>query len=56
MQLVAGFLAGNLAVYHAILAEITTPENQATAYPLYAFTWPFGATIGEFLLNFVVHL
>ncbi|KAJ7093235.1 major facilitator superfamily domain-containing protein [Mycena epipterygia] len=49
IRALAGFLAGNLAVYHAILAEITDASNQAVAYPLYAFTWPFGATIGPLI-------
>ncbi|KAJ7724072.1 hypothetical protein DFH07DRAFT_946415 [Mycena maculata] len=33
----AGCLAGNTAVYLAVLTEITDPSNQAVAYPLYAF-------------------
>ncbi|KAJ7724071.1 major facilitator superfamily domain-containing protein [Mycena maculata] len=45
----AGAVAGNAAVYHAVLAEITHPSNQAVAYPLYAFIWPFGATIGPLI-------
>ncbi|KAJ7273203.1 major facilitator superfamily domain-containing protein [Mycena rebaudengoi] len=49
VRALAGCLAGNLAVYHSILAEITDSSNQAVAYPLYSFTWPFGATIGPLL-------
>ncbi|KAJ6618366.1 major facilitator superfamily domain-containing protein [Mycena sp. CBHHK59/15] len=45
----SGFMAGNLAVYHAVLGEITDTSNQAIAYPLYAFTWPFGGTIGPLI-------
>ncbi|KAJ6608577.1 major facilitator superfamily domain-containing protein [Mycena sp. CBHHK59/15] len=49
LRALAGFMAGNLAVYHAVLGEITDTSNQAIAYPLYAFTWPFGGTIGPLI-------
>ncbi|KAJ7445713.1 major facilitator superfamily domain-containing protein [Mycena galericulata] len=49
VRALAGFLAGNLAVYHAVLAEITDPSNEAIAYPLYSFTWPFGGTFGPLI-------
>ncbi|KAJ7197169.1 major facilitator superfamily domain-containing protein [Mycena pura] len=49
VRAVAGFLAGNLAVGHAILAEITDESNQAIAYPLYACTWPLGAVVGPLI-------
>ncbi|KAJ6547074.1 major facilitator superfamily domain-containing protein [Mycena capillaripes] len=49
LRALAGFLAGNLAVYHSILSEITHPSHESIAYPLYAFTWPFGATIGPLI-------
>ncbi|KAJ7684667.1 major facilitator superfamily domain-containing protein [Mycena polygramma] len=45
----AGFLAGNVAVYHSVLAEMTHHSHEAIAYPLYAFTYPFGATIGPLI-------
>ncbi|KAJ7184255.1 major facilitator superfamily domain-containing protein [Mycena filopes] len=45
----AGLLAGNIAVYHAILGELTDATNQAVAYPLYAFAWPLGSTIGPLI-------
>ncbi|KAJ7197173.1 major facilitator superfamily domain-containing protein [Mycena pura] len=49
VRAVAGFLAGNLAVFHAILAEITDESNQALAYPLYSCTWPLGSVIGPLI-------
>ncbi|KAJ7771708.1 major facilitator superfamily domain-containing protein, partial [Mycena metata] len=56
VRAIAGFLAGNLAVYHAVLAEITDASNQAGAYPLYAFTWPFGGTIGPLIGGWFANL
>ncbi|KAJ7632184.1 major facilitator superfamily domain-containing protein [Roridomyces roridus] len=44
-----GFLAGNIAVYLAVLAEITDATNLASVYPIYSFTWPFGGTIGPLI-------
>ncbi|KAJ7168240.1 major facilitator superfamily domain-containing protein [Mycena crocata] len=49
IRALAGFLAGNVAVYHAVLAEIIDSSHQAIAYPLYAFIWPFGGTIGPII-------
>ncbi|KAJ6500492.1 major facilitator superfamily domain-containing protein [Mycena sanguinolenta] len=49
VRALAGFLAGNVAVYHAVLAEITDSSNSPAAYSLYAFTWPFGSTIGPLI-------
>ncbi|KAF7295325.1 MFS domain-containing protein [Mycena indigotica] len=49
VRAVAGFLAGNLAVFHAILAEITHESNQAVAYPIYSSSWPLGAVIGPLI-------
>nr|GAT59622.1 predicted protein [Mycena chlorophos] len=49
VRAVAGFLAGNLAVFHAILAEITHESNQAVAYPLYSSSWPLGAVVGPLI-------
>ncbi|KAJ7470281.1 major facilitator superfamily domain-containing protein [Mycena latifolia] len=49
VRALAGFLAGNVAVYHAVLAELTDASNQSIAYPIYAFTYPFGSTIGPLI-------
>ncbi|KAJ7349215.1 major facilitator superfamily domain-containing protein, partial [Mycena albidolilacea] len=49
VRALAGFMAGNIGVYHAVLAEISDPSNSPVAYSLYAFTWPLGATIGPLI-------
>ncbi|KAF7359339.1 MFS domain-containing protein [Mycena sanguinolenta] len=49
VRALAGFLAANVAVYHAVLGEITDSSNSPAAYSLYAFTWPFGSTIGPLI-------
>ncbi|KAF7338684.1 MFS domain-containing protein [Mycena venus] len=49
VRALAGFLAGNVAVFHAILAEITDSSNSPKAYSLYAVTWPLGSTIGPLI-------
>ncbi|KAF7359338.1 MFS domain-containing protein [Mycena sanguinolenta] len=49
VRALAGFLAANVAVYPAVLAEITDSSNSPTAYSLYALTWPFGSTIGPLI-------
>ncbi|KAJ7702315.1 major facilitator superfamily domain-containing protein [Mycena rosella] len=49
VRMLAGFFAGNVAVYHTVLAELTDTTNSPVAYSLYAFTWPFGATIGPLI-------
>ncbi|KAJ7197172.1 major facilitator superfamily domain-containing protein [Mycena pura] len=49
VRAVAGFLAGNIGVFHAVLAEITDESNQALAYPLYSIAWPFGSVIGPLI-------
>lgn len=42
----AGIFCGNVAVLQSVLGEITDSSNQATAFPLFAMTWPVGAIIG----------
>ncbi|KAK7023954.1 MFS domain-containing protein [Favolaschia claudopus] len=49
VRALAGFFAGNVAVYHAVLAEITDSSNSPRAYSLYAFIWPLGSTIGPLI-------
>ncbi|KAF8184895.1 MFS general substrate transporter [Mycena galopus ATCC 62051] len=49
VRALAGIFAGNVAVYHAILGEITDASNSPRAYSLYAFTWPLGSTIGPLI-------
>jgi len=49
VRALGGFMAGNVAVYHAVVAEITDSSNSPRAYSLYAFVWPFGATIGPLI-------
>ncbi|KAJ7270916.1 major facilitator superfamily domain-containing protein [Mycena rebaudengoi] len=52
LRVVAGFFAGNYAVYQTILAELTDATNQAIAYPLYGCVYPLGATIGPLIGGF----
>ncbi|KAF7323655.1 MFS domain-containing protein [Mycena kentingensis (nom. inval.)] len=44
-----GLLAGNVATYQSILAEITPTVHQHIAYPLYASIWPLGAILGPLM-------
>lgn len=41
-----GLVAGNVAVIHSILAEITDDTNQDLAVPIYSLSWPVGTVIG----------
>ena len=41
-----GLVAGNVAVIHSILAEITDDTNQDVAVPIYSLSWPVGTVIG----------
>ena len=41
-----GLVAGNVAVIHSILAEITDDTNQDLAVPIYSLAWPVGTVIG----------
>ncbi|KAJ7724068.1 major facilitator superfamily domain-containing protein [Mycena maculata] len=44
-----GIFGGNIAVFHAIMGEITDSSNQHLAYPIYGFIWPIGTIIGPLL-------
>jgi hypothetical protein len=47
-----GLVAGNVAVIHSILAEITDDTNQDLAVPIYSLSWPVGTVIGFVSLCF----
>ncbi|KAF8551949.1 MFS general substrate transporter [Imleria badia] len=44
-----GLVAGNVAVIHSILAEITDDTNQDLAVPIYSLSWPVGCVIGPLI-------
>ncbi|KAI9568452.1 major facilitator superfamily domain-containing protein [Boletus coccyginus] len=44
-----GLVAGNVAVIHSILAEITDDTNQDLAVPIYSLSWPVGTVIGPLI-------
>ncbi|KAF9648058.1 MFS general substrate transporter [Thelephora ganbajun] len=44
-----GFFAGNIAVVHSVLGELSDPTNQAVILPIYALCWPLGVIIGPML-------
>lgn len=46
MVTLGGLVAGNVAVIHSILAEITDDTNQDIAVPIYSLSWPIGTIIG----------
>lgn len=48
-----GLVAGNVAVIHSILAEITDDTNQDLAVPIYSLSWPVGTVIGFVSLSLV---
>jgi hypothetical protein len=43
---IAGLAAGNVAVIHSVLGELTDSTNQDIAFPIYGLTWPVGTIIG----------
>lgn len=47
-----GLVAGNVAVIHSILAEITDDTNQDLAVPIYSLSWPVGTVVGFVSLCF----
>ncbi|KAG6370555.1 major facilitator superfamily domain-containing protein [Boletus reticuloceps] len=44
-----GLVAGNVAVIHTILAEITDDTNQDLAVPIYSLAWPVGTVVGPLI-------
>lgn len=48
-----GLVAGNVAVIHSILAEITDDTNQDLAVPIYSLSWPVGTVVGFVSLSLV---
>ncbi|KAF7311559.1 MFS domain-containing protein [Mycena kentingensis (nom. inval.)] len=46
---IGGMLAGNLATYHSILAEITHKSHEHISYPLYSSIWPLGSVLGPLM-------
>ncbi|KAF8551948.1 MFS general substrate transporter [Imleria badia] len=44
-----GLVAGNVAVIHSILAEITDDTNQDLAVPIYGLSWQVGCVIGPLI-------
>ncbi|KAJ7153534.1 major facilitator superfamily domain-containing protein [Mycena crocata] len=56
VRALTGVLAGNAAVFQAVLAELTDSTNQASAYPLYGCIYPLGSTLGPLVSGFSSNL
>ncbi|KAJ6472387.1 major facilitator superfamily domain-containing protein [Mycena vulgaris] len=52
VRTITGLLTGNVAVYQAVLAEITDATNQANAYPVYGSIYGLGSTVGPLIGGF----
>ncbi|KAF8525796.1 major facilitator superfamily domain-containing protein [Hysterangium stoloniferum] len=46
---VSGLLAGNIAVVHSTLGELSDVSNQAIIFPIYGMVWPLGGIIGPLI-------
>lgn len=47
VRAMAGLCAGNVAVMHSVVGELTDASNQAIALPFYGISWPLGSVIGQ---------
>ncbi|KIJ52561.1 hypothetical protein M422DRAFT_58696 [Sphaerobolus stellatus SS14] len=45
----SGLLAGNIAVIHSTLGELTDESNQSVIFPIYGMVWPLGGIIGPLI-------
>ncbi|KAF8125161.1 major facilitator superfamily domain-containing protein [Boletus edulis] len=48
-RLFGGLAAGNIAVHHSILVEITDDSNQNIAVPIYSLAWSTGTVVGPLI-------
>ncbi|GJJ08256.1 hypothetical protein Clacol_002466 [Clathrus columnatus] len=46
---IAGLLAGNIAVIHSTLGELSDETNQSIIFPIYGLVWPLGGIIGPLI-------
>lgn len=46
MTTLGGLVAGNIAVLHSMLVEITDDTNQNIAVPIYSLSWSTGSIVG----------
>ncbi|KAF8591070.1 MFS general substrate transporter [Ramaria rubella] len=51
----SGLLAGNIAVIHSTLGELTDESNQARIFPIYGMVWPLGGIIGPLIGGTLSH-
>ncbi|KAH0826229.1 major facilitator superfamily domain-containing protein [Lanmaoa asiatica] len=48
-RFLGGLVAGNIAVFHSMLVEITDDTNQNIAVPIYSLSWSMGTVIGPLI-------
>ncbi|KAF8529849.1 major facilitator superfamily domain-containing protein [Gautieria morchelliformis] len=51
----SGLLAGNIAVIHSTVGELTDESNQAQIFPIYGVVWPLGSIIGPLIGGTLSH-